>query len=123
MLLLNIALGDAARQQTVVAPECGREFDAEVDELAKTMRGMSNRVEVTGDGIRVSRMEAKDAMELIRDRLLFQLRTRRAPKDTGIAGKQDEDLYLPKQVSFMETFLQKRRDKARPSVETSEIAA
>lgn len=122
MLLLNIALGDAAKQQTVVAPASGKQFDAEVDELAASIKAMSARVNVVGDGIRVSRIEAKNALDIISDRLLFQLRTKPVRKQLGMDAEETEDSSLPNQQAFMEKFLKRKMDKARPSVETEEIA-
>lgn len=123
MLLLNIALGDAAKQQTVVARASGEQFDAEVDELAASVKAMSARVNVVGDGIRVSRIEAKNALDIIYDRLLFQLRTKPVRSKLGIeAEAETDDLVLPNQQAFMAKFIQKRMDKARPSIETEEIA-
>lgn len=122
MLLLNIALGDAAKQQTVVAPDSGKEFDFEVDELAKNMKAMFSRVQVVEGGIRVERIEAKNALTMVCERLLYQIRTRPFREQRGIAKMNTDDSYLPKQKSFMETFLKKKVDKARPSVETG-IAA
>lgn len=121
MLLLNIALGDAAKQQTVVARASGEQFDAEVDELAASVKAMSARVNVVGDGIRVSRIEAKNALDIIYDRLLFQLRTKPVRSKLGIEAETD-DLILPNQQAFMAKFVQKRMDKARPSIETEGIA-
>lgn len=122
MLLLNIALGDAARQTTVVAPASGEQFDAEVDELAASVKAMSARVNVVGDGIRVSRIEAKNALDIIYDRLIFQLRTKPVRSRLGIDSDDTEDSSLPNQQAFMEKFFKRKMDRARPSVETEGIA-
>lgn len=122
MLLLNIALGDAARQATAVAPASGQQFDAEVDELAASVKAMSARVNVVGDGIRVSRIEAKNALDIIYDRLIFQLRTKPVRSRLGIDSDDTEDSSLPNQQAFMEKFFKRKMDRARPSVETEGIA-
>ncbi|KAJ4386654.1 hypothetical protein N0V93_009552 [Gnomoniopsis smithogilvyi] len=121
MLLLNIALGDAASAK--VTPEMCKDFDADVDELTASMKSMYTRVMPQSHGIHVSRIEAKSAMEMIRDRLVYQLRTKKKPRIADMIPADEEDPSLPKQQMFMKGFLQQRKmDKAMPSIETEMMA-
>lgn len=124
MLLLNVALGDA--NSTEITPELSKDFDADVDELTASMKSMYTRVMPQSHGIHVSRIEAKSAMEMIRDRLVFQVRTRKRPRIADIIPVEEraaEDTSLPKQQMFIKGFLrQKNMDKAMPSIETEMMA-
>lgn len=121
MLLLNIALGDAS--STEITPEMSKDFDADVDELTASMKSMYTRVMPQSHGIHVSRIEAKSAMELIRDRLVYQLRTKKKPKIADLIPTEEEDPSLPQQQMFMKGFLRQRKmDKAVPSIETEMMA-
>lgn len=121
MLLLNIALGDAA--STRVTPETSKDFDADVDELTASMKSMSTRVMPQSHGIHVSRIEAKSAMEMVRDRLVYQLRTKKKPKISDMIPADEEDASLPKQQMFMKGFLHQRKiDNPMPSIETEMMA-
>ncbi|PSR93824.1 hypothetical protein BD289DRAFT_480898 [Coniella lustricola] len=126
MRLLNTTLGDASKQQHVTTPEESQRFDALVDELAEDMRNMLTRVAPQNKGIHVSRIEAKSAMEMIRERLLFQVRTKKKPKIKGIRlDDPEESEVMLKQRDFMKDFfLNKDRNRfkndetAMPSIET-----
>lgn len=131
IMLLNTALGDAARQQVATSPESCRDFDAEVDELAEGVKSMLTRVAPQNNGIHVSRIEAKCAMELLRERLLYQVRTRQKPKIKGIRLEEpEEDSALPRQQDFMKGFFLKKGKKTvgrdgdlvRPSIEAEMVA-
>lgn len=120
MLLLNIAMGDAASNK--ITRESSKDFDAEVDELTASMKSMYTRVMPQSQGIHVSRIEAKSALEMIRDRLVYQLRTTRKPKIADILPGE-EDTSLPQQQMFMKGFLRRKNmDKAMPSIETGMTA-
>ncbi|KAK7729854.1 hypothetical protein SLS53_009152 [Cytospora paraplurivora] len=113
IMMLNVALGDASKQAGVTE-KSAINFDAEVDELAERFKSMLSRVALLNKGIIVSRIEAKNAMELIRERLLYQVRIKSIPK-LGTFGKvDDEDTSLPRQKDFMKGFL--LRKKQEPSV-------
>lgn len=131
MMMLNVALGDASRYRVSnpltttsavtggldreVDWELSRDFDAEVDELAESMKSMMTRVAPLSKGIHVSRIEAKNAMELIRERLLYQVRIRPVPKIKMLGAydrEEEEDTSLPKQQNFMKSFLFKKGTKA-----------
>ncbi|KAJ0123381.1 hypothetical protein J7T55_011846 [Diaporthe amygdali] len=115
MMLLNAALGDASRQDDRTGRSAAS-FDAEVDELAENLKGMLTRVSPLNRGLHVSRIEAKNAMELIRERLLYQIRIKDVPKKS-IFGTQEEaeDSSLPKQRDFMKGFFLKKENR-EPSI-------
>lgn len=122
VMLLNIALGDASRHQVAHAPDESRDFDEQVDKLAEALKTMLTRVAPQNKGIHVSRIEAKSAMEMVRERLLYQVRSKKKPKILGIRlDEPEEDTSLPKQQHFLEGFLAKK-DRARPSIETEMVA-
>lgn len=108
MMMLNAALGDASRQDER-AERSTDSFDAEVDELAEGLKSMLMRISPLNRGLHVPRIEAKNAMELIRERLLYQVRIKAVPKENifGIQDDKEEDVSLPKQRDFMKGFLKK----------------
>lgn len=131
IMLLNIALGDASSQQIATNPESCQDFDAEVDELAEGIKSMLTRVAPQNKGIHVTRIEAKSAMEMLRERLLFQVRTKPKPKIQGIRlDEPEEDINMPRQQDFMKGFFLKKGKKmaglddelVRPSIETETVA-
>lgn len=132
MMMLDIALGDASKQRIVTTPELSKDFDAQVDELAEGLKSMLTRVAPQNKGIHVSRIEAKSAMEMIRERLLYQVRSKKKPKIQGIRlDDTEEDASVPKQQEFMKGFFLKKGKKAvgfqgkemvRTSIETEMVA-
>ncbi|KAL1876223.1 hypothetical protein Daus18300_002851 [Diaporthe australafricana] len=111
MMMLNVALGEASRHDDRTEKSAVN-FDAEVDELADGLKSMLTRVAPLNRGLHVSRIEAKNAMELIRERLLYQVRIKAVPK-IGIFGIQEdaEETSLPKQRDFMKEFFLKKEKK------------
>ncbi|POS72836.1 hypothetical protein DHEL01_v208765 [Diaporthe helianthi] len=109
VMMLNAALGDASRQDDR-AEKSAVSFDAEVDELAEGLKSMLTRVAPLNRGLHVSRIEAKNAMELLRERLLYQVRIKPIPKKNifGMHEDVEEDASLPKQRDFMKGFLRKK---------------
>lgn len=112
MMMLNTALGDASRQDDR-AEKSAVSFDAEVDELADGLKSMSTRVAPLNRGLHVSRIEAKNAMELLRERLLYQVRIKPMPKKNifGLQEDAEEDVSLPKQREFMKGFFLKKENR------------
>jgi hypothetical protein len=110
MMMINYALGDASRQDEQ-AEKSAVNFDAEVDELAEGLKSMLTRVAPLSRGLHVSRIEAKNAMELLRERLLYQVRIEPIPKKNifGLQQESEEDISLPKQRDLMRDFLKKKR--------------
>lgn len=109
LLMLNAALGDASRQYGR-AEKSAVSFDAEVDELAEGLKSMLTRVAPLNRGLHVSRINAKNAMELLRERLLYQVRIKPIPKKNifGMHEDVEGDVSLPKQRDFMKGFLRKK---------------
>ncbi|KKY38730.1 hypothetical protein UCDDA912_g01260 [Diaporthe ampelina] len=112
MMMLNAALGDASRQDDR-AEKSAVSFDAEVDELADGLKSMLTRVAPLNRGLHVSRIEAKNAMELIRERLLYQVRIKPVPKKNifGLQEDAEEDVSLPRQREFMRGFFLKKENR------------
>lgn len=122
MMLLNVALGDASKRAEMT-DKSSSDFDAEVDELAEGLKSMLTRVAPLNKGIHVSRIEAKNAMELIRERLLYQVRIKSVPK-IGIFGKlEEEDPALPRQRDFMKGFLSKKKRESSVKAESDVVEA
>ncbi|ROW10327.1 hypothetical protein VMCG_01887 [Cytospora schulzeri] len=120
MMLLNVALGDASKRAEMTESSTIN-FDAEVDELAEGLKSMLTRVAPLNKGIHVSRIEAKNAMELIRERLLYQVRIKSVPK-IGIFGKlEDEDTSLPRQRDFMKGFFSKKKRESSVKAESAVV--
>lgn len=108
MMMLNAALGDASKRAETTEKSTSS-FDAEVDELAEGLKSMLTRVAPLNKGIHVSRIEAKNAMELIRERLLYQVRIKNVPKIRIFGKLEDEDTSVPRQRDFMKGFLSKKK--------------
>lgn len=121
MMMLNAALGDASRRDDR-AERSAVSFDAEVDELAEGLKSMLTRVVPLNRGLHVSRIEAKNAMELIRERLLYQVRIKAVPKENifGLQDDAEEDASLPKQRDFMKGFLKKNNRGSGVKLETAD---
>lgn len=121
MMMLNAALGDASRQDDR-AERSAVSFDAEVDELAEGLKSMLTRVAPLNRGLHVSRIEAKNAMELIRERLLYQVRIKAVPKKNifGLQDDAEENASLPKQRDFMKGFLKKNNRGSGVKLETTD---
>ncbi|KUI62580.1 hypothetical protein VP1G_09698 [Cytospora mali] len=120
MMMLNVALGDASKKIEMTETSI-TSFDAEVDELAEGLKSMLTRVAPLNKGIHVSRIEAKNAMELIRERLLYQVRIKSVPK-VGIFGKrEEEDSSVPRQRDFMKGFLLKKKREASVRAESNVV--
>lgn len=120
LMMLNVALGDASKHRVPIADpanlmgdrerELSGDFDAEVDELAESMKSMMTRVAPLSKGIHVTRIEAKNAMELIRERLLYQVRIKPVPKINIFEKKRkedEEDKSLSAQQNYMKGFFKK----------------
>lgn len=139
LMMLNVALGDASKHRVPVPlinppnltgdreRELSGDFDAEVDELAESMKSMMTRVAPLSKGIHVSRIEAKNAMELIRERLLYQVRIRPIPKINifeKMKKEDEDDKSLPKQQDFMKSFFYRKGVKgtAAAGTETTTMA-
>lgn len=108
MMMLNVALGDASKRAETTEKSTSS-FDAEVDELAEGLKSMLTRVAPLNKGIHVSRIEAKNVMELIRERLLYQVRIKSVPKIRIFGKLEDEDASKPRQRDFMKGFLSKKK--------------
>lgn len=122
IMMLNVALGDASKQAGMTV-KSAINFDAEVDELAEGFKSMLTRVAPLNKGIIVSRIEAKNAMELIRERLLYQVRIKSVPK-IGVFGKVgDEDTALPRQKDFMKSFLLRKKQGSSVKAESAAVKA
>lgn len=121
MMMLNAALGDASRYDDR-AERSAVSFDAEVDELAEGLKSMLTRVAPLNRGLHVSRIEAKNAMELIRERLLYQVRIKAVPKKNifGLQEDVEDDTSLPKQRDFMKGFLKKGKGGPGVNIETAD---
>lgn len=121
MMMLNAALGDASRQDDR-AEKLDASFDAEVDELAEGLKSMLTRVAPLNRGLHVSRIEAKNAMELLRERLLYQVRIKAVPKKKifGLQEDAEDDVSLPKQRNFMKGFLKKETKAPDVKIETAD---
>lgn len=121
MMMLNAALGDASRRDDR-AERSAVSFDAEVDELAEGLKSMLTRVVPLNRGLHVSRIEAKNAMELIRERLLYQVRIKAVPKENifGLQDDAEEDASLPKQRDFMKGFLKKKNIGSGVKIENAD---
>lgn len=112
MMLLNVALDDGSRG-LVKTSKASTNFDDEVDELADMIKHMLARIAPQQRGIHTSRIEAKDALSLIHEKLLWSTRTRARPKKSimGLDDESEEDADLPKQQDFMKSFLKRKTPK------------
>ncbi|KAG5971629.1 hypothetical protein E4U55_001158 [Claviceps digitariae] len=92
-------------------------FNDEIDELTGRLRGIWRK---TNDaGMRLARTEAKSVVELVQQRLLHSVRTRKKAKKSifDLPGYQQEDPCLPRQREYMHKFLQ---GKSKPAAAAAE---
>ncbi|KAG6088356.1 hypothetical protein E4U30_003174 [Claviceps sp. LM220 group G6] len=109
-LRANIILLDMAVDDGSVIPFNDRaeenRFNDEVDELAGRLREIWRK---TNDaGMKLTRTEAKSVVELVQQRLLHSVRTRKKAKKSIFDYQKKEDPFLPQQREYMQKFVQKK---------------
>ncbi|KAK3330994.1 hypothetical protein B0H66DRAFT_467720 [Apodospora peruviana] len=127
--LLGIAIGDGnppspATSGSTSAPTAGsattvRQYNADVDELAKKIKVMWSNIQAQGAAY-ASRMDARVMLKDLERRLQHATRTRPPPKDDIIFGIKSGEEYdgeeRPKQQRFMKRFFQQGKEQQAPSL-------
>ncbi|KAG6037240.1 hypothetical protein E4U41_005246 [Claviceps citrina] len=82
-------------------------FNDQVDELAGRLREIWRKI--NDAGMKLARTEAKSVVELVQQRVLYTIRTRKKARASifDLPGQQ-EDSSLPRQRDFMQKFLQRK---------------
>ncbi|KAL1840601.1 hypothetical protein VTJ49DRAFT_288 [Mycothermus thermophilus] len=109
--LLIVAVGDGnppSFDDYDVSPEAIRQYNAEVDELARKIKHMWSNIHEQGAAY-ISRLEARSHLKDFERKLHHVIRTRPRPKEDifGI-NPTEEELDRPRQQQFMRRFLGKK---------------
>ena len=111
--MLDIALDDGSWVATT-EPDEEKQFNADIDELATTLRALNRRVNDSNG--QAARSNFKGVIEWVEFRALYNVRTRPKPKISIFDTVKKEDVNLPQQQNYMRNFLgQPLGDKATSS--------
>lgn len=107
--LLSVAVGDGGPPDSGSSPEVVKQYNAEVDEVARRIKFMWSNIHEQGAAY-MSRLEARVQLRDFERKLLHAVRTRPPPKEDifGLEPTEDE-VERPKQQQFMKKFLAKNQ--------------
>ena len=109
MALLDIAIDNGHSAGLDLSdPQAEKEFNSDVDELAYQLKVIWSSINDVG-ALFISRIDAKEVMEGVRNRLMYTVRTRVKPKASifDLPEKKGDDEGMRKQSAFMETHFKK----------------
>jgi hypothetical protein len=116
ILLLDIAVDDARSLSLDLADRRTEgQFDEDIEAFAASIKDIIRNIGIPGPGF-ISKIEAKEVLELVSQRIADTLRSRPKPKQTlwnTTAGKTKEDLAGEKDA--MKRFLAGRKSNATSS--------
>lgn len=110
MSLLDIALDNGHSDDfNLNDPQVEKEFNDDVDALAYQIKILWSSISEVGASF-ISRIDAKEVMEGVRNRLIYTVRTRPKPRPSlfDLPGKKDEE-SVRKQSTFMEMHFKKAK--------------
>ena len=112
--MLSVAVGDGSPPAEITSPEAVKQYNAEVDELARKIKFMWSNIHEQGAAY-MSRLEVRVQLRDFERKLQHVVRTRPRPKEDifGLNPTED-DLERPKQQQFMKRFLQKGASPKTP---------
>lgn len=112
--LLSVAVGDGSPPAENANPEAVKQYNAEVDELARKIKFLWSNIHEQGAAY-MSRLEVRVQLRDFERKLQHVVRTRPRPKEDifGLNPTED-DLERPKQQQFMKRFLQKGASPKTP---------
>jgi hypothetical protein len=112
--MLSVAVGDGSPPAENTSPEAVKQYNAEVDELARKIKFLWSNIHEQGAAY-MSRLEVRVQLRDFERKLQHVVRTRPRPKEDifGLNPTED-DLERPKQQQFMKRFLQKGASPKTP---------
>lgn len=110
--LLDIAVDDArSTGLDLTDKEQERRFDKDIDDLAATIKDLMKGIGNPGAAF-ISKIEAKEALELVAQRIADTLRSKPKPKDTVFDGPRlKEDLEAER--AGIQSFLSKMKKQTK----------
>jgi hypothetical protein len=112
--MLSVAVGDGSPPAENTSPEAVKQYNSEVDELARKIKFLWSNIHEQGAAY-MSRLEVRVQLRDFERKLQHVVRTRPRPKEDifGLNATED-DLERPKQQQFMKRFLQKGASPKTP---------
>lgn len=111
VIMLDMAVDDGGWVATT-SPEDEKQFNAEVDELASALRGVSRRINDARGKTTASNV--KGVFEWVEKRMAYQVRAKPQPKMSIFDTVKAEDRHLPQQQNYMRSFLGKPLGNTTP---------
>lgn len=112
MSLLDIAIGNGQSDDLDLGdPQAEKEFNDDVDALAYQIKILWSSISEVGASF-ISRIDAKEVMEGLRNRLIFTVRTRSKPRPSifdPLVKKEEDGESVRKQSAFMATHFKKAK--------------
>lgn len=110
--LLDIAVDDArSTGLDLTDKEQERRFDKDIDDLAATIKDLMKGIGNPGAAF-ISKIEAKEALELVAQRIADTLRSKPKPKDTVFDGPRLKD-DLEAERAGIQSFLSKMKKQTK----------
>ncbi|KAK2001225.1 hypothetical protein LX36DRAFT_629208 [Colletotrichum falcatum] len=108
--LLDMAVDDGSFVHIKDNREHEKEFNAEIDDLAKRLKAIWRGINDTG-AANLARTEAKDVLEWVGKRLSYSVRTRRPPTQNIFDDEGPSSAKKKRQQDFMHKFVHSRKNK------------
>ncbi|GKT50735.1 uncharacterized protein ColSpa_10916 [Colletotrichum spaethianum] len=117
--LLDMAVDDGSFVRDENNREHEREFNAEIDDLARRLKAIWRGINDTG-AANLARTETKSVLEWVGERLNYSVRTKRPPTQSIFGDQGPSSAKKRRQQDFMQKFVHSRRNKP---AETTDIKA
>ncbi|KAK1978022.1 hypothetical protein LZ30DRAFT_600050 [Colletotrichum cereale] len=108
--LLDMAVDDGSFVHNRDDQEHEKEFNAEIDDLAKRLKAIWRGINDTG-AANLARTEAKSVLEWVGERLNYSVRTRRPPTQSIFGDQGPSSAKKKRQQDFMHKFVHSRKNR------------
>ena len=105
--ILDVAIDDGlSSTHSITDSEAEQEFNTEVDALAARIYIMWSNISDAGASF-MSRIDAKEVLESLRNRLIYAVRTKPKPRKSIFDGMSNDTEVIRKQSEFMKKHFKK----------------
>ncbi|OHE96434.1 hypothetical protein CORC01_08197 [Colletotrichum orchidophilum] len=108
--LLDMAVDDGAFARDDEDLIYEKEFNADIDDLAKRLKAIWRGINDTG-AANLARTEAKSVLEWVGERLTYSVRTKRPPTQSIFGEQGPSSAKKRRQQDFMQKFVRSRKNK------------
>ncbi|KAL0937705.1 uncharacterized protein CTRU02_207436 [Colletotrichum truncatum] len=122
VLLLDMAVDDGSFVPDKDDREHEKNFNAEIDDLAKRLKAIWRGINDTG-AANLTRTEAKSVLEWVGQRLAYSVRTRPPPTQSIFGDQGPSSAKKKRQQDFMQKFVHSRKAKQTPDDSKEEEAS